>query len=118
MYLNFFNKVLIRINSPHSREALFLKDQYSPYVCEPKDIEADANIFVDVVSKINVGKLIFIGREAAYKDGEFYILDENKKKVCFDFDKKMVVEQGFSIGLLDVLFRSWILTLLINKNSL
>lgn len=116
MCLNFFNKLIIRFDVPTSPETLFLQDQYAPYVCDSEPAGAPGDISFDVVDKIDVRNLIFIGKEAAYGDGTFYILDAKKKKMCFDFDKKMTIEKGFSIGLLEVLFRSWILTRLIDES--
>jgi hypothetical protein len=111
MYLNFYNKFLIKIDNDESTLACFLKQEYK-YYCSSLDGFQDNNILtIIIIDKVPTKSLYFIGKDAVFDDSKFYILDKKGKKLEINFDniftsKKVSVEENFDLSLFHTIFRS------------
>ncbi len=113
MYLNFYDKLQIKISNDKSNLASFIKNKYKKYVCS-SFAAADNMLSLEIVNEVAEKVFCFIGKTAAFSGSNFYILDNNGRKFSVDFcdfslNTRFVIEEGFDCHLFDGIFDSIIL---------
>jgi len=115
VYLNFYDKLLIEVANDRGKISSYLRDEYKHYICpSPGSAGAGSVCALNILSEITAGPLYFIGREAAFDDSSFYIIDRARRKFRVDFDEllsgnELVVEENFDPHLFGCIFRSIVL---------
>ena len=112
MYLDFYNKFIIKIDNNEGALSSFIKQEYKYYYCSSLDGFPDNNVLtIKIIDKLHTKSLYFIGRDAAFDDSSFYILDKRGKKFGINFyniftSNEISVEEGFDLSLFHEIFRS------------
>ena len=112
MYLDFYNKFIVKIDNNEGALASFIKQEYRYYYCSSLDGFPDNNVLtIKIIDKLYTKSLYFIGRDAAFDDSNFYILDKKGKKFEINFyniftSSEISVEEGFDLSTFHEILRS------------